>query len=98
MERPGFESPLCALSTNRSLSATIRKLPLDRCAFFHRRMTYPIFNYSIFRNLLKLYPVFRKPAAIPLIVAAMACCSESLVSPLRFLRRSSTWIRLIGST
>ena len=36
MERPGFESPLCALSTNRSLSATIRKLPLDRCAFFHR--------------------------------------------------------------
>jgi hypothetical protein len=25
MERPGFESPLCASSTNRSLSATIRK-------------------------------------------------------------------------
>ena len=47
MERPGFESPLCALSTNRSLSATIRKLPLDRCAFFHRRMTHLIFDCGI---------------------------------------------------
>ena len=52
MERPGFESSLCALSTNRSLSATIRKLPLDRCAFFHRRMTHFIFDYSICKSAL----------------------------------------------
>jgi hypothetical protein len=34
MERPGFESPLCATSTNRSLSATIRKYPWTGEAFF----------------------------------------------------------------
>jgi hypothetical protein len=30
---------LCALSTNRRLSATISQTSLDRYAFFHRRMT-----------------------------------------------------------
>ncbi len=55
MERPGFESPLCALSTNRSLSATIRKLPLDRCAFFHRRMTNLISNTI----MLEFFYIFR---------------------------------------
>ncbi len=54
MERPGFESPLCALSTNRSLSATIRKLPLDRCAFFHRRMTGLFLNYSNYQTALAI--------------------------------------------
>jgi hypothetical protein len=34
MERPGFESPLCAMSTNRSLSATIRKYLWTGAAFF----------------------------------------------------------------
>ena len=43
-----------------------------------------------------LYPVFLSPAAMPLMVAAMARCRESLVSPARLRRSSSTWIRLIG--
>src|SRR6202043_3858066 len=30
---------LCASSTNRSMSATITQIPLDRCGLFHRRMT-----------------------------------------------------------
>ena len=34
MERPGFESPLCATSTNRSLSATIRKYRWTGAGFF----------------------------------------------------------------
>jgi hypothetical protein len=34
MERPGFESPLCAMSTNRSLSATIRKYLWTGAGFF----------------------------------------------------------------
>ena len=34
MERPGFEPPLCAMSTNRSLSATIRKYLWTGAAFF----------------------------------------------------------------
>ena len=52
MERPVFESSLCAASTNRSLSATTRKLPLNRCTFFHRRMTDLISDYSIFESAL----------------------------------------------
>ena len=39
MERPGFEPPLCAMSTNRSLYAIYSQIPLDKCAFLHRRMT-----------------------------------------------------------
>lgn len=39
MERPGFEPPLCAPSTNRSLYAIYSQIPLDNCAAFHRRMT-----------------------------------------------------------
>jgi hypothetical protein len=34
MERPGFESPLCAMSTNRSLSATIRRYLWTGAGFF----------------------------------------------------------------
>jgi hypothetical protein len=44
------------------------------------------------------YPVFLSPAAIPLMVAAIARCSESLESPARLRRNNSTWIKLIGST
>jgi hypothetical protein len=39
MERPGFEPPLCAQSTNRSLYAIYSQIPVDNCALFHRRMT-----------------------------------------------------------
>jgi hypothetical protein len=39
MERPGFEPPLCAQSTNRSLYATYSQTLLDKCASLHRRMT-----------------------------------------------------------
>jgi hypothetical protein len=39
MERPGFEPPLCAMSTNRSLYAIYSQMPLDNCGRFHRRMT-----------------------------------------------------------
>jgi hypothetical protein len=34
MERPGFEPPLCAMSTNRRLYAIYSQIPLDNCAFF----------------------------------------------------------------
>jgi hypothetical protein len=39
MERPGFEPPLCAQSTNRSLYAIYSQMPMDNRALFHRRMT-----------------------------------------------------------
>jgi len=39
MERPGFEPPLCAMSTNRSLYAIYSQMPMDRYAILHRRMT-----------------------------------------------------------
>jgi hypothetical protein len=39
MERPGFEPPLCAMSTNRSLYAICSQMPLDKHALLHRRMT-----------------------------------------------------------
>ena len=38
MERPGFEPPLCAMSTNRSLYAIYSQMPMDRYAILHRRM------------------------------------------------------------
>jgi len=34
MERPDFEPPLCALSTNRSLYAIYSQMSLDFYAFF----------------------------------------------------------------
>jgi hypothetical protein len=37
MERPGFEPPLCAQSTNRRLYAIYSQIPLDNCASLHRR-------------------------------------------------------------
>lgn len=40
MERPGFVSPLCATSTNRSLYAISSQIPLDKLDRFHRRMTH----------------------------------------------------------
>ncbi len=43
-------------------------------------------------------PVLRRPAAMPLMVAAIARCKVSLESPARLRRNSSTWIRLMGST
>ena len=39
MERPGFESPLCAKRTNRSLYAIYSQMPLDNCVIPYRRMT-----------------------------------------------------------
>jgi len=36
MERPGFEPPLCAMSTNRSLYAIYSQMPMDRYAILHR--------------------------------------------------------------
>jgi hypothetical protein len=40
MERPGLtNNPLCAQSTNRSMYAIYSQKPLDKHAFFHRRMT-----------------------------------------------------------
>jgi hypothetical protein len=39
MERPGFEPPLCALSTNTSLYAIYSQIPVDNCVTLHRRMT-----------------------------------------------------------
>ncbi len=43
-------------------------------------------------------PVFRRPAAMPLIVPAMARFTSSVSSPARLRRSKSTWIRLMGST
>ena len=45
-----------------------------------------------------IYPVFRKPAEIPLIVAEIARLMASESSPSRLRRSKSTWIKLIGST
>ena len=44
MERPGFEPPLCAMSTNRSLYAIYSQMPMDRYAILHRRMTARTYN------------------------------------------------------
>jgi len=44
------------------------------------------------------HPVFRNPAAIPLMVAAIARFTSGVSSPARFRRSMSTWIRCIGST
>lgn len=43
-------------------------------------------------------PVFRSPAAMPLMVAASAKFRSSLSSPALFRRSRFTWMRLIGST
>lgn len=59
MERPGFESPLCAMSTNRSLYAIPSHIPLDFLTRFHRRMTRHRANSIGVQGLRKQWVILR---------------------------------------